>query len=107
MNRLTGYFEEPAEESPRSYGDFYVISGSFGSACVTHETAADVERQLDAQPAPAWIVFRDRVGSRIRVRTSQIRCVAESTAEQRASDRKLDRARRQEEKEGRLPWEDD
>jgi hypothetical protein len=106
MNRLTEYFEEPAEE-PSSYGDFFVISGAFGTACVTRETAEYVERQLDVRPPPAWIVFSDRVGSRVRVRTSQIRCVCESTAEQRAGDRKLDRARRLEEKSDRLPWEDE
>lgn len=107
MNRIAEYFEEPADEGSPSYGDFHVISGTFGSACVTYETATYVERLLDAQPAPAWVVFRDRVGSRIRVRTSQIRCVAECTAEQRAADRKLDRARRLEEKSDRQPWEDE
>jgi len=106
MNRLAEFFEEPAEESP-SYGDFYVISGAFGSACVTRETAEYVEGLLDERPPRAWIVFRDRVGSRIRVRASQIRCVAESTAEQRAADRTLDRARRLEEKSDRQPWEDE
>lgn len=108
MNRLAEYFAdspEPEEEQP--YGDFYVISGSFGSACVTRETAEQVERCLDMRPPPPWVVFRDRVGSRVRVRTSHIRCVAECTAEQRAGDRRLDRARRREEKADRRPWEDD
>ena len=105
MNRLTVYLEDPADDVP--YGDFYVISGEFGSTCVTQETARYVERCLDECPMPAWIAFRDRAGSRIRVQSRLIRCIAESTAEQRAADRRLDRARRLEEKADRRPWESD
>lgn len=103
MNRIRQLLE-PAE-SP-SYGDFVVVSGPFGCACVTHAVAAEIERQLDRRWGPTWIVFDDRVGSRFRVRARDIRVLAESTAGQRAADRRLDEARRREESADERPWEE-
>ncbi len=103
MNRIARYMEEPAEQE---YGDFYVVAGEFGSACVTSDVAARIEAVLDRWLVPKWIAFRDRSGSRIRVRTRQIRSIGESTAAQRASDRRIDRARQREEQEDRRPWEE-
>jgi hypothetical protein len=105
MNRIRNYLDPPDEEC--RYGDFVVVSGSFGSVCVTHDTARDIVRLLDRRPAPKWVAFRDRVGSRIRLRTREIRAFAESTAAQRASDRRLERARRAEEESDRRSWEED
>jgi hypothetical protein len=102
MNRIRDLLDGPEP----AYGDFVVVSGSFGSACVTHETARDIERQLDRRRTPRWIVFHDRVGSRIRVRSREIRALCESTVAQRAGDRRLDRARLHEEQADRRPWED-
>ena len=105
MNRLKLYLEN--EEAPEEeYGDFVVISGTFGYVSVTHETAERVERLLDRRSVPEWVVFHDRSGSRIRVRAEHIRCFGESTAAQRAVDRRYDRARRREEKVDKS-WEDD
>jgi len=106
LNRV-GAFLEPVEDEEPPYGDFVVVSGPFGSLCVTRDVARDIERVLDRRWRPRWVVFRDRVGSRVRVRTNEIRLVVESTAAQRAGDRRLDRARRKEEKADRRPWEDD
>ena len=106
MNRVRALLE-PVEDEEPPYGDFVVVSGPFGSLCVTRDVARDIERLLDRRWRPRWVVFRDRVGSRVRVRTNEIRLVVESTAAQRAGDRRLDRARRKEEKADRRPWEDD
>ena len=106
MNRVRALLE-PVEDEEPPYGDFVVVSGPFGSLCVTRDVARDIERMLDRRWRPRWVVFRDRVGSRVRVRTNEIRLVVESTAAQRAGDRRLDRARRKEEKADRRPWEDD
>ena len=103
MNRLACYFEEPPEQS---YGDFYVVAGEFGAVCVTREVAEYVERILGCLWVPAWVEFRDRVGSRVRVRTRHIRSICESTAAHRAADRRLERARQHEERTDRRPWED-
>jgi len=105
MNRLLELFETPEEQLP--YGDFFVVSGEFGSACVTPEVARYIERQLDRLWVPRWISFHDRVGSHIRVRSKHIRCVGESTATQRAQDRRLDRARDREHEADRRSWESD
>ena len=94
----------PNEEPP--YGDFVVVSGAFGCAYVTPGEARRIERALDRARPPKWVAFRDRVGSRIRVRTREIRALAESTAAQRAGDRRLDRARQREDEADRPPWED-
>ena len=105
MNRIRQLLEPLEEEPP--YGDFVVVAGPFGSACVTHETAREIERQLDRRWRPAWIAFRDRVGSRFRVRAGEIRAFVESTAAQRAAERGLDRARRREERADERTWEDE
>ena len=102
MNRMTAYFEKPPEDE---YGDFFVVAGDFGAACVTSETATQIEAVLDRTQVPTWIVFDDRAGSRLRVRTRQIRSIGESTAAQRAEDRRIDRARQREEKDDHRPWE--
>jgi hypothetical protein len=88
-----------------SDGDFFVVAGEFGVAQVTSETAARIESVLDRTVVPPWIVFDDRVGSRFRVRTNHIRTIVECTAEQRAADRRIDRARSREEK-GDRSWEE-
>ena len=102
MNRVAEFFEEVPE---RDYGDFFVVAGEFGAACVTSETAARIEEVLDRCDVPTWIVFNDRAGSRLRVRTRHIRSIGESTAAQRAEDRRFDRARQREEQDDRRPWE--
>lgn len=106
LNRVLALLE-PAEDEEPPYGDFVVVSGPFGNLSVTREVARYIERVLDRRWRPKWVVFHDRVGSRIRVRTNEVRVFVESTTEQRAYDRQLDRARRKEEKADRRPWEDD
>ncbi len=106
MNRVRAFVEHDEDEEP-AYGDFVLVSGPLGPLCVSRDVARDIERVLDRRWRPRWVVFRDRVGSRVRVRTNEIRLVVESTAAQRAGDRQMDRARRQEEKADRRPWEDD
>jgi hypothetical protein len=106
MNRIKALYDAAGAEEP-VLGDFVVVSGSFGWSRVTHATAHEIERQLARFWVPRWIVFTDCVGSRIRVRANQIQVMAESTATQRAADRRLDRARRLEETADRRPGDDD
>jgi hypothetical protein len=105
MNRIKRYLEEAPEEP--QYGDFYVVVGEFGYFYVTVDVARRIQAALDRWLTPKWIVFPDRVGSLIRVRTRHIRSLVESTAEQRAADRQLDRARKDEERADRRPWDDE
>ena len=104
MNRITRYLEEAPEDPV--YGDFYIVAGEFGRFDVSPVVARRIAATLDRWIRPRWIVFHDRAGSHIRVRPRQIRALVESTAEQRAIDRKLDRAREEEEKSDRRPWDD-
>ena len=106
-NRLKLYLDnEEAPEEEEAYGDFFVIAWTFGCAEVTSETAHRVERLLDRNAVPSWVVFNDRSGSRFRVRSELVRCIYESTAEQRAADRRYERARKREERADKS-WEDD
>ena len=105
INRILKLVDE-AQDDELPYGDFSIVSGLFGSVSVSPEVAVYIERQLDRLWRPAWIIFHDRVGSRMRVRSSAIRAIVECTTEQRSGDRRLDRARRKEEDADRRPWED-
>lgn len=105
VNRILKLVAE-AQDDEQPYGDFFVVYGEFGTVCVTRETAEEIERLLDRRWPPMWIAFTDRVGSRFRVRARGIRVICESTAEQRAGDRRLERARRREEESDRRPWEE-
>lgn len=95
QNRIRAFLAEEAQEgSPREY--YWVCTERFGVP-VSREVARAIERQLTRTPPPEWLVFRDLVGSRIRVRASLIERLVESTAAQRAADRAFQRERDKEE----------
>ena len=94
-NRLARWLVAPGEEEPEA-GDFFVVRTASTVFCVTGPTAAIVERQLESRWAPAWLVFRDLSGSRVRIRTRDVIAVFECTAAQRAADRRFERARERE-----------
>jgi hypothetical protein len=104
MNRIERYFKKNADYE--SYGDFVAVMGTFGWLAVTHEVARTIRMTLDKRRAPMWIEFYDRVGSLIRIRPIDIRCLTESTVEQRAAERKLHRAKNEEEKADKQ-WDDE
>ena len=104
MNRIERYFQK--SPNAEHYGDFVAIVGSFGWVAVNHEVAGTIRTMLDQWRVPDWIEFHDRVGSLIRIRPGDIRCLTESTLEQRAAERRLNYARRQEEQADRL-WDED
>ena len=106
FNRLTSHFAglPPDEEV---YGDFHVVSGAFGAVSVTADTARAIEQALDRRRPPRWLVFQDRSGSQIRVRTRDVRAVCESTTAQRSYDRRMERAREREDRAERRTWNDD
>ena len=105
MNRLEEFFSDPLE--PEREDDYFVIETFYDSFAVSLETAIDVERWLDHQPPPRWVVFRSLMGTRHRILTAQIYRISESTAAQRAAGREFNRARKLEDKKDRRPWEDD
>ena len=103
----------PAPDDPPPCGDFYVLTyvldrafACSGSVYVTPAVAREIERVLDRRWRPRWLVFRDRVGSRVRLPTDAVRTLVQSTAAQRARDRLLERALRLEERGDRPPWQD-
>jgi hypothetical protein len=104
MNRIERYFKKTADYE--NYGDFVAVVGTFGWVAVTHDVARTIRSTLDKRRTPSWIEFYDRVGALIRIRPADIRCLTESTVEQRAAERKLYRAKSEEEKSDRN-WNDE
>ena len=105
-NRLTRWLAPSGEAEPQ-VGDYFIVRTAQSGFYVSPEVAAYVEAVLDRRWTPAWLVFHDMSGSRIRVRTCDVRGVIEYTAEQRASDRRFERAREREDEadEDTPPWE--
>jgi hypothetical protein len=104
MNRL----EEQSEEGDAQIraGDYFVVCGELNTWVVSTEMARHIEACLDRVPPPKWVTFVELSGARIRVRTREIECIAQSTAEQRAAERAFNRKLRQEHKADRS-WDED
>ena len=96
-NRIKAFLAEPMTAGPPR--DWFVVSGHFFGFAVSRAVARAIDRQLSRDPPPEWIVFRDIVGSRVRLRTSLVQRLVESTAAQRAADRAFDKARQKEEED--------
>ena len=88
--------ERPRE--PRAeelYPEFWVVESATSSWVVSAVMARHVEQALDRWTT-RWVTFVDVSGSRVRVRTSAIDAVGQSTPEVRAL-RRLFRAERERE----------
>ena len=106
INRILIHTDGPDPDEDGDFGDFHVVSGPFGALCVTAETAREIARQLERRLLPRWIVFHDRAGSLVRLRTRDVRAICESTAAQRAYDRRMHRTREREARAERRPWDE-
>ena len=88
--------QEPREEGA---ADYFVIVGENWTWYVSTEMARFIEECIEA--GAEWVKFVDLSGSRIRLRTEGIEFIAQSTADQRATEREFFRAMRQENKADR------
>jgi hypothetical protein len=104
MNRLKEA-PEPPEEVPAA-GDYFVLVAEDSCWYISAEMARTVDACLAADPAPEWAVFVDLAGARVRLRTRRIEYLVQSTAEQRATRRELER-RMQRERDADRTWDDD
>jgi hypothetical protein len=104
MNRLKEFLDQPEQPDPTN--DFYEVYGGYAPFIVTRQTAMELERRLNELPPPMWVVFHDVMGSRHRISAQRIYRISESTAAQRAASREFDRARKEEQRDGGMPWED-
>jgi hypothetical protein len=105
MNRLKQFLGQSPE--PERPDDYYEIEWKYERFPVTKDTALEVVRCLAENPLPQWITFRDLTGAQHRIRASKISRISESTVAQRAAEREFSRARREEDRRDRRPWEDD
>ena len=104
VNRLTRYFEETRDRTPRD--DFWVVCGPTSWFAVDEPTARHIVERLERRWPPRWLRFVDLFGSAVRVRSRDIDQVIESTADQRAAGRAFRQARQAEEREDRPPWDE-
>ena len=104
MNRLQQHQEE---EPPRLVGgDHFVLSARSATWYISTEMARHLEACLESG-RPGWVSFVDLAGSRVRIRTREIEYLAQSTSEQRASDRAFQRALNRERRQDRRWGEDE
>jgi len=104
INRLKDWDQAPEEEPAQ---DFWEITGKYDVFYVDRATAEQVLGQLARVVRPRRIRFVDLFGSKVSIPTSEIGSVFESKSGQRAASRRFHRARRDERKAERRPWEDD
>jgi hypothetical protein len=105
MNRIRELTNQPQDDDEVPYGDVHFVQTPFDTVPVTNEVARYIERRMDQPVPPRWLIFRDRHGARIRIRTRDIRSIEQSTERSRAHRRRLQRAYRREEKADRA-WDD-
>jgi hypothetical protein len=105
INRLKQLEEDPDDEPPAN--DFWEIACKYDVFYVDRDTAERVRELLDRWMPPRRIDFRDLFGAEVSIFTREVWAVAESGSSHRASKRRFERARRDEWKAERRPWEDD
>jgi hypothetical protein len=76
--------------------DYFVVATHDELRYVSRVMAQAIEATLCQSPTPRWVTFVDLTGARVRLRTRLIEYVQQSTAEQRAMERALYRARQAE-----------
>ena len=90
MRRITMDLEEaPLRDGA---GDHFIVAAQMATFVISTVMARAVEAALDRWPRPTWVTFVDLSGSRVRLRAQDIRFIVQSTAEQRAFDRRLRQA---------------
>lgn len=105
INRLKATLGEP--EVPKPPEDYFEIRARFETYYVSREVGERVLDLLRRSWVPRWIAFTDLSMSDVRIRSRLIDCVQECRAAQRVASRAFHRARREEAKAERRPWEDD
>jgi hypothetical protein len=105
INRLKHVDPDPQDEEPAQ--DFWEITGKFDVFYVDRPTAERVLGELGRLIPPRRIRFVDLFGAKVSVPSREVGSVMESKSGQRASLRRFERARRDERKAERRPWEDD
>ncbi len=104
INRIEQYLNQVTP--PASTTDYWWVETREAGYFVSARTARSIERRLEREPTPRWIVFRDLHGARHRMLAASVRLLSESTAAQRRSVRELRRKLREERGEDENPWED-
>jgi hypothetical protein len=78
------------------YSEYFAMDTDAGYWMVSAAAAREIERALDRWPRQRWIRFVDITGSRIRLRSTAIRSLTQSTPEIREIWRRFMKERKQE-----------
>ena len=105
INRLKQLDPDRGDEEPAK--DFWEITGKYDVFYVDAATAGRVLDELARLIPPRRIRFVDLFGAEISLPSREIGSVVESKSGHRASVRRFERARRDERRAERRPWEDD
>jgi hypothetical protein len=87
MRRITMDHEE--DRLRQGAGDHFMVATQTATFVVSTVMARAIEATIDRWPRRTWVTFVDLSGSRIRLRVREIDFIVQSTAEQRAFDRRL------------------
>jgi hypothetical protein len=87
LMRLWKTIEREPTRSWRTTGEFVVVWGDFGSLRVSRSVGAWIADMTGRRVRPRWLEFVDSVGSLIRLQTTQILGIYDSTPRQRLRQR--------------------
>lgn len=104
INRILQHLQAHPPTAPPT--DYWWVETREDVHFVSASTARAIERRLDRESPPRWLVFRDVFGARRRILASSVRVLGESTAAQREAVRAFRRARQREADEDRNPWDE-
>ncbi len=79
------------------YRDHHIVATTQFSYIVSTVMAQHIERELDRKPRRQWVKFVDVAGARVRIRTSLIEGIEQSSLETRELWRRWREQRRREE----------
>jgi len=80
--------KERKEEPVSPLGiDYFLLETRSSSWMISTVMVRHVESRLDLEPRPAWIVFVDLAGARVRIRSQDVESLSQSTSEQRSKYR--------------------
>ena len=104
LNRLQFLFGPPREPDPTVV--YYLVETRLDSFAVSRAVAMGLVRALESAEPPAWLVFRDVVGTAHRLRSAEVYRITESTPELRAALRAFRRAMRREGEDDEFRWDE-
>lgn len=104
INRIEQYLNARQAARAPDDTDYWWIETRECGYYVSSRTARVIERQLQREPMPRWIVFRDVTGAKHRILAACVWSVSEFTKELRTARRAFLRRLQREQEDDGDPW---